>query len=95
MDIDTPEEDEEQLPETKVPSEQVKETKVIKEDDQDTAKLSEESILATPAVRRVAREKNIDLSNVIGTGKDGRILKDDVFAYADSKQQGKNRKKGK
>ncbi|KAG1058121.1 hypothetical protein G6F43_000065 [Rhizopus delemar] len=88
VDIDTPEEDEEQLPETKVPSEQVKETKVIKVEDQDRAKLSEESILATPAVRRVAREKNIDLSKVIGTGKDGRILKDDVFAYADSTQPG-------
>ena len=36
-------------------------------------------VLASPAVRRVAREKNIDLSSVKGSGKKGRILKSDVL----------------
>lgn len=39
----------------------------------------EGKVLASPAVRRVAREKNIDLSSVQGSGKKGRILKSDVL----------------
>ena len=35
-------------------------------------------ILASPAVRRIAREHDIDLQAVEGTGKKGRILKHDV-----------------
>lgn len=38
-------------------------------------------ILATPAVRKYAREKNVLLANVQGTGKNGRITKEDVDAY--------------
>ncbi|ELT99108.1 hypothetical protein CAPTEDRAFT_20550 [Capitella teleta] len=40
-------------------------------------------ILATPAVRRVAMENKVKLSEVHGTGKDGRILKDDILRYLD------------
>ena len=36
-------------------------------------------VLASPAVRRVAREKDIDLTKVEGSGKKGRILKQDVL----------------
>lgn len=36
-------------------------------------------VLASPAVRRIAREKDIDLLNVSGSGKKGRILKSDVL----------------
>lgn len=35
-------------------------------------------ILASPAVRRLAREQAIDLTKITGTGKKGRILKADV-----------------
>ncbi|KAJ2655641.1 hypothetical protein IWW48_005439 [Coemansia sp. RSA 1200] len=38
-------------------------------------------VYATPAVRRVAREHLIDLRFVPGSGKDGRILKEDVYRY--------------
>ncbi|PWZ00144.1 DNA repair helicase [Testicularia cyperi] len=38
-------------------------------------------ILATPAVRRVSREHNVDLAQVRGTGRDGRITKEDVLNY--------------
>ncbi|EXX53517.1 uncharacterized protein OCT59_021541 [Rhizophagus irregularis] len=37
--------------------------------------------LATPAVRRVAREHNIDISNIKGTGKNGRITKENILNY--------------
>lgn len=35
-------------------------------------------VLATPSVRKFAREKNVDLTQVGGTGKNGRITRDDV-----------------
>jgi pyruvate dehydrogenase E2 component (dihydrolipoamide acetyltransferase) len=37
--------------------------------------------LLSPLVRRMARENNLDLSKVSGTGAGGRITKDDVEAY--------------
>src|SRR6185312_10604436 len=37
--------------------------------------------LLSPLVRKMARENNIDLSKVTGTGAGGRITKDDVTAY--------------
>lgn len=44
-------------------------------------------VLASPAVRRVAREQDIDLTQVSGSGKKGRILKQDVLQIVDSKGQ--------
>ncbi|WP_028610686.1 dihydrolipoamide acetyltransferase family protein [Paenibacillus harenae] len=35
-------------------------------------------VLATPSVRKLAREKGVDLTQVGGTGKNGRITRDDV-----------------
>ena len=43
----------------------------------------EGKVLASPAVRRIARERSIDLNNVKGSGKKGRILKTDVLFIAD------------
>ncbi|MDM7860894.1 dihydrolipoyllysine-residue acetyltransferase [Alteromonas sp. ASW11-36] len=39
-------------------------------------------VLASPAVRRIARERNVDLVAVKGSGKKGRVLKQDVLAAA-------------
>lgn len=38
--------------------------------------------LSTPAVRNFAKQHGIDIDDVIGTGKHGRILKEDVLKYA-------------
>ena len=36
------------------------------------------ALAANPAAKKLAEENNIDLASVTGTGKDGRILKEDV-----------------
>lgn len=38
-------------------------------------------VLATPAVRRLARELELDLGRIAGSGKKGRILKEDLLPY--------------
>lgn len=43
------------------------------------------TVFATPAVRRVARENNVDLRRVNGSGKEGRVLKEDVMVYIEGK----------
>jgi len=42
----------------------------------------------TPAVRRLAREHEIDLSLVHGTGHAGRITREDVLAYIEARRSG-------
>ena len=38
-------------------------------------------VLATPAVRRIAMEHGVSLADVTGSGKEGRVLKEDILAY--------------
>ena len=40
--------------------------------------------LATPAVRRVAAQHSINIADVPGSGKDGRVLKEDIIRYVES-----------
>ncbi|MBS8241907.1 dihydrolipoyllysine-residue acetyltransferase [Marinobacter lipolyticus] len=40
-------------------------------------------IPASPAVRRLVREHNLNLAEITGSGKDGRVLKADVLAHLD------------
>ena len=38
--------------------------------------------LATPAVRHLTKELNVNISDVTGTGREGRVVKDDVYQFA-------------
>ena len=44
-----------------------------------------DKVLTTPAVRKMAREHNLDLATISGTGKQGRVLKEDMLAYLNQK----------
>ena len=44
---------------------------------------NEINILAMPSAAKMIKEKNIDISEISGTGKDGRVTKGDVLLYLD------------
>ena len=43
--------------------------------------------IASPAVRRVARELNVNISEVVGSGKKGRVYKDDILTFEQGGKQ--------
>ncbi|HED12783.1 MAG TPA: dihydrolipoyllysine-residue acetyltransferase [Gammaproteobacteria bacterium] len=45
------------------------------------------SALASPAVRRICREYKLEITTIHGTGKDGRVLKEDVLAFQEQAAQ--------
>ncbi|XP_077188996.1 lipoamide acyltransferase component of branched-chain alpha-keto acid dehydrogenase complex, mitochondrial [Paroedura picta] len=69
------------------PEEDVVETPAVSHEEQTHQEIKGHKTLATPAVRRLAMENNIKLSEVVGTGKDNRILKEDILNYL-AKQTG-------
>ena len=46
-----------------------------------SATMSKHAALATPAVRGLLKELKLDITDVTGTGKDGRVMKDDVHSF--------------
>ena len=68
------------IPVSKKEKEQTKVVEIKKEEKQaDKApEIKNKQSELSPAVKRIIEEKNIDVSSVTGTGKDGRILKGDL-----------------
>lgn len=56
----------------------------------DTSALSKgkPASLATPAVRGLLKELNVDIADVSGRGKDGRVMKDDVHKFVEARDAG-------
>ncbi|OBT41671.1 hypothetical protein VE00_07624 [Pseudogymnoascus sp. WSF 3629] len=44
--------------------------------------------LATPAVRHLTKELKVDISDINGSGRDGRVTKDDVYQFAKARDAG-------
>ena len=55
-------------------------------------KISQQPSVLSPAVRKMVAEKNINLDNVIGTGKAGRILKGDLISMMGANPQPNQRR---
>lgn len=49
--------------------------------DDDGAIMRKNKVLATPAVRRIAGENKVDLTEVKASGRDGRVLKSDILEH--------------
>ncbi|ROT37353.1 hypothetical protein SODALDRAFT_334444 [Sodiomyces alkalinus F11] len=46
------------------------------------------AMLATPAVRHLIKELSVDIADIDGTGKDGRVLKEDIYRYVKQRDFG-------
>lgn len=74
---------EEEVAEEEAPEEKPVQAESPKKDDKKEGVVAgdEKSVKATPAVRKYAREKEVDLTQVPATGKKGRVTKDDIDAF--------------
>ena len=67
--------------------EEAKEVKPLTQFKKESKQITQEpSILATPAIRNLAKQLNVDLNNVKGTGQEGRITIEDVQKVAGKKE---------
>ncbi|MGM8214318.1 dihydrolipoamide acetyltransferase family protein [Bacillaceae bacterium W0354] len=76
---------EEPVQEKSKSSEQVEKTEVAKTDSNDNNK-EQTRVIAMPSVRKYARDNGVDIRNVSGTGKNGRILKEDIDRFLNGDQ---------
>ena len=73
--IDDGKEEDDTIEDSNDNASEVKSKDIIKE-------IKNKKIIATPAVKRVAKEMGIDINKVVGTGEDGRITEKDVKLYS-------------
>ncbi len=51
-----------------------------------------ERIRSSPLVRRIAKDNNLDLRQIAGTGSEGRINKEDVLRYLSARRGQRSRR---
>ena len=57
-------------------------------DTQDRRPKGKMAALATPAVRHLSKELKVDIVDIDGTGKDGRVLKEDIYQFVQRRDAG-------
>ncbi|HIV82759.1 MAG TPA: 2-oxo acid dehydrogenase subunit E2 [Candidatus Salinicoccus merdavium] len=67
--------------EKKDDSEEKEDKEVAKSEDKEEKKPSGGRVIAMPSVRKFAREEDVDINEVTGTGKNGRVTKEDIEAF--------------
>ena len=60
------------------------------EEAKEPAYVERHAALATPSVRGLLKELNVNIADVTGTGKDGRVTKDDVQKFVAAQKTGTN-----
>jgi len=73
-------------------SSEIQETEALnvgEEDSEANAQKRRIKALATPAVRRIAAEHGVSVSEVAGSGKDGRVLKEDILSHVEKAKTAK------
>ncbi|WP_408010823.1 dihydrolipoamide acetyltransferase family protein [Pseudalkalibacillus sp. A8] len=92
--VEQPQADEDKKPEAdgakeedKKEEKDSKETKETKKEDDSEDEDPTNRVKAMPSVRKYAREKDVNIKKVNGSGKDGRILKEDIDAYLEGGQE--------
>ncbi|ELR09361.1 hypothetical protein GMDG_03927 [Pseudogymnoascus destructans 20631-21] len=58
------------------------------ESDKPVVAKGKHATLATPAVRHLTKELKVDISDINGSGRDGRVTKDDVYQFAKARDAG-------
>ena len=79
VNLETPKKKEDKVEKQKEEDAPLRLTKEVKEPKSPT-NLNNSNQVLSPAVRKMVEEKNIDLSRVRGSGKDGRVLKGDLIS---------------
>ncbi|PIO71920.1 Biotin-requiring enzyme, partial [Teladorsagia circumcincta] len=83
-----PKKDEKEAPKAETPSAASAAAPRSSSDSEAPAPASPGKVLATPAVRRVAMENKVDLKQVKGSGREGRVLKEDVLKFLGQVKEG-------
>ncbi|MCZ0703968.1 pyruvate dehydrogenase E2 component (dihydrolipoamide acetyltransferase) [Natronobacillus azotifigens] len=63
------------------------EAKTSKSEEKEEQSSSSQRVIAMPSVRKYARDNNVKIGNVKGSGKSGRVLKEDIDAYLNGDQE--------
>ncbi len=58
-----------------------------KNNEEDSLENNNIKVLATPATRKYARDKNVNINKIKGTGKNAKVTKDDINNYLSSKNK--------
>lgn len=60
-------------------------TTIDSDEEDESVEINNIKVLATPATRKFARDKGVNISKVKATGKNGKVTKDDILNYLNNK----------